>query len=126
MIEDMSLTREYCSIFDALRLQLQIPKSQPLLDLAFGRADGKRNFYLPKEYWSLIQKEENIYPGEIWGQDTVKPDQPNWKFYEKNGLWVGLYTYIPDWLKEIGDKRKQERQQIMENKNKEKLTLDKD
>lgn len=126
MIEDMTLTREYCSIFDALRLKLQIPKSQPLLDLAFGRTDRERNFYLPKEYWLLIQKEENIYPGEVWGFDTVKPDQPHWEFYEKNGLWVGLYTVIPDWLKEIGDKRKQERQQIMENKNKEKLTLDKD
>lgn len=124
----MTLTREYSSIFDALRLKIKIPKSQPLLDFAFG--GHNRNIHISKKHQVLLGEEVNIYqitdprPDSFYGLDVVQPKGNNWEFHERDGLWVGLYTYMPDWLKEIGDNRKKQRQQIMENKKNESLTLE--
>lgn len=122
IIEDMAIVREYCSLFHALRQQLKIPSRQPLLDYGYGSRIYDKKGFVPEELRYIIAKDINIAMADDnnYGMETVPPEGDDWVTLEKNGLWVSLYTKIPPWLAEVGEKRKLEREKILENQRKEK------
>ena len=120
ILKPMELIRRYVHLFDKLRVQLKIPNRQPLLDYAFGSNNWEKTGALLKyngevklvaDCINIYQADENNY-----GQETVKPNGKYWEILEEGDLWVALYTKIPNWLREIGEQRKKEREIIMKRK----------
>ena len=122
-IEPMKKVRKIVSLFERLRKEIAIPNRQPLLDYSFGWEDPLHLFRGERE---LIPQAINIWNGngsyeyEIYehyrGFEYESPTEDEWVTIEEDGVWVSLYTKIPPWLKEIGDARKKERQEIMRRK----------
>lgn|SRR3990167_1812556 len=118
ILKPMELVRSYVHLFEKLRKQMNIPLRQPLLDFAYGSNNFSKTSCLLKDERALIPPAINIHGADEnnTGFDTVKPTGEHWVFLEENDLWVALYNVMPDWLKSIGDKRKEEREKIMQRK----------
>lgn len=118
VLKDGELFKSYVGLFRKLRKEIGIPLRQPLLDYTFGPK------YLPKEWRRNIAEEINVLDqgydladrDYYTGYDITYLEAEDWKFCSEGGLWVGLNTTMPKWLKKIGDKRKEERKQIMRRK----------
>lgn len=118
ILEPMELVKKYVHLFDKLRKQIRIPLRQPLLDYAYGSNNYEKTGVLLKKEQSLIPEAINIHQADEnnYGYETVRPTGEEWVFLEEDDLWVGLYTKLPEWLREVGEQRKLERQEIMERK----------
>lgn len=120
ILEDMAEVRRLDSLFQRLRHELAIPLRQPLLDWAYYSPH-----WLPKDMKAILAEGLNIYDigtgvmdtDHYHGFDTVRPEGNHWRFADDGrGTWVALSVAMPDWLKEIGDKRAAERDAILERK----------
>ena len=119
-----------------LRKRLGIPLRQPLLDFAYG---GTLFLYKKEQYIGLLaralncwycggekdteQEMDNLYNNQDWyyGFEIGPPKSSTnetWEveFEGEGKKWVALNLIMPDWLKEIGDRRKKERQEIFAKK----------
>ena len=115
----MEVVRKLDHLGQCLRKKIGIPLRQPLLDFAFG---GKEGFLPISEYIDILAESLNIWSvGDTTyyrnrdfhhGYDIVPPDRDEWVKIEEDGMWLALDTTMPDWLSEIGKKRKEERQAI--------------
>jgi hypothetical protein len=118
MIEEMKLLKDIDHLFLSLRKNLEIPLRQPLLNYSFGGVVNNKYVYLDPEHRRLLAKGINILDqgydfadrDYYDGLETVKPC--DMEILEENGIWVALDTSMPKWLKEIGDKRKKEREML--------------
>jgi hypothetical protein len=100
IVEDMQIVRDLAAMGDALKGELGIPRSQELLDFAYGfYADVERKFL-------------------TLDNDFEPPRGENWKVIERDGKWLALNVNIPPWLKEVYEKRREHRKEMQERKHK--------
>lgn len=116
LISQMERVRRLASSFNKLRDLNKIPLRQPLLDYAFG------GLYIFPDFKRVLAEDINIlnqgydFADRNYYMLEELPIGKDWQVLKENGYWVALYTKIPDWLKEIGDNRKREREEILKRK----------
>jgi len=117
ILQDMQLTRDYCSLGHALRKKLNIPVSYPLYEAHINGNTGIG--FLTKDFRQLIQDELNI--------DHVEPFISTFSKYaeleeiEKNGLKIVIDVSKDHYLQRRYEERKARSE---ENQNRKKQGLE--
>ncbi len=127
LLEDMEVVRTLDSMGMALRAQLGIPRSQELLDFAYG-ASGPQVVYLFPEFRRLLAQSLEMHDmGYDFADRTnyeldssFEPPEPNalheWRVIHRDGLWLALDVRVPDWLHEVYLKRREHRKEMQARK----------
>lgn len=128
LLDDMQTVRNLVHLGDALRAQLDIPRSQELLDFAYGTSVPGKVVYLLPELRKLLAEALQMHDLGYNFADRLnyeldqsfEPPKPNalhdWRVIEKDGLWLALDVRIPPWLKEVYERRRAHRAEMQRRK----------